>query len=97
VPLSATCWRTGCGSDSGRCGGDADLPSLKGINYHGPASADDHGFTDQCVNSRVVEFWLFHARRPGIRAVLVQSTDGSIYSLSSGRLTATGRVTEAAS
>ena len=56
----------------------------------------DHGLRDQSVNSRVVGFWLSHARELGIRAVLAHSADGSVYSLSSGTLSATGRVIEAA-
>ncbi|HYW22651.1 MAG TPA: hypothetical protein VE953_00715 [Terriglobales bacterium] len=56
----------------------------------------DHGFKDQSVNSRVVAFWLSHARDLGITAVLAHSADGSVYSLSSGTLTATGRAIEAA-
>ncbi|HSR26102.1 MAG TPA: hypothetical protein VLW53_21285 [Candidatus Eisenbacteria bacterium] len=56
----------------------------------------DHGLQDQSVNSRAVGFWLAHARDLGIRAVLAHSADGSVYSLGSGTLTATGRVIEAA-
>jgi hypothetical protein len=57
----------------------------------------DHGYQDQSVNSRVVGFWLSHARELGIRAVLAQASDDEIYSLASGELTPTGRVVEAAS
>lgn len=57
----------------------------------------DHGFKDQSVNSRVVAFWLSHAHELGIAAVLAHSADGSVYSLRSRTLTATGRVIEAAS
>jgi hypothetical protein len=56
----------------------------------------DHGFKDQSVNSQVVAFWLSHARELGITAVLAHSADGSVYSLRSRALTATGRVIEAA-
>ena len=56
----------------------------------------DHGFKQQSINSQVVGFWLSHARELGIRAVLAHSADGSVYSLRSGTLTATGRVIESA-
>ena len=56
----------------------------------------DHGFKDQSINSRVVGFWLSHARTLGIQAVLAHSAGDSIYSLRSNTLTPTGRVIEAA-
>jgi hypothetical protein len=56
----------------------------------------DHGFKDQTVNSRVVSFWLGHARELGIRAVLAHAGDGAVYSLRTGSLTPTGKVVEAA-
>ena len=56
----------------------------------------DHGFKDQSVNSRVVSFWLSHARELGIQAVLAHSAEESVYSLRSRTLTPTGRVIEAA-
>jgi hypothetical protein len=56
----------------------------------------DHGFKDQAVNSRVVGFWLSHARALGIEAVLAHSAGDSVYSLRSNTLTPTGRVIEAA-
>jgi hypothetical protein len=63
----------------------------------GEVGADvDHGFKDQSVNSRVVAFWLARARELGITAVLAHSADGSVYSLDTGSLTATGRAIEAA-
>ncbi|HKA50988.1 MAG TPA: hypothetical protein VKK19_15490 [Candidatus Dormibacteraeota bacterium] len=55
----------------------------------------DHGFKDQSVNSRVVSFWLSHARQLGISAVLAHAADGAVYTLSGG-LTPTGRAVEAA-
>jgi hypothetical protein len=54
-----------------------------------------HGFKVQAVNSQVVGFWLSHARALGISGVLAHSSDGSVYSLSSG-LTPTGRVIQVA-
>ena len=56
----------------------------------------DHGFKDQSVNSKVVAFWLAHGRELGVQAVLAHSADGSVYSLSAGTLTPTGRAIEAA-
>ena len=56
----------------------------------------DHGFKDQSVNSRVVSFWLSHARALGITAVLAHASEEAVYSLWSGTLTPTGRVVEAA-
>ena len=56
----------------------------------------DGGFKDQSINSRVVGFWLSHARAMGIQAVLAHSAGDSIYSLRSNTLTPTGRVIEAA-
>ena len=55
----------------------------------------DHGFKDQAVNSRVVGFWLSHARQLGIRAVLAHAADGAVYTLSKGT-TPTGRAVEEA-
>jgi hypothetical protein len=55
----------------------------------------DRGLKDQAVNSRVVGFWLSHARALGIAAVLAHDADRAVYSLSSG-LTPTGRVVAAA-
>jgi len=56
----------------------------------------DHGFKDQAVNSRVVSFWLSHARELGIQAVLAHSAEEAVYSLRSRTLTPTGQVIEAA-
>jgi len=56
----------------------------------------DHGFQDQSINSRVVGFWLSHARALGIEAVLAHSAGDSIYSLRTNGLTPTGTVIEAA-
>lgn len=56
----------------------------------------DHGFKDKSVNARVVSFWYSHARELGVRAVLAHAADGAVYSLSSGKVTPTGRVVEAA-
>lgn len=55
----------------------------------------ERGLKNQSVNSRVVGFWLSHARPLGIKAVLAHDGDQAVYSLRSG-LTATGRVVEAA-
>lgn len=64
-------------------------------DIHGEVGGDiDHGFKDQAVNSRVVSFWLSHARELGIQAV--HSAEVAVYTLRSRPLTPTGQVIEAA-